>query len=462
MRFSYSDSGPSSAPKIYSVARLNREARQLLEGRFEGLVLEAEVRELTRARSGHVYFTLGDPGGQASISAVMWRGLALRFGERLKKGLAVRCHGRVTLYEPRGSYQFIVDRVEDAGEGQKAKLLAELKERLFKEGLFDPQRKRPIPEFPQCIGVVTSREGAALRDIIKVVGRRYPVRLLIAHAGVQGENAPSELVRALRLLAERSDVDVVIIGRGGGSAEDLDAFNDETVVRQIAEQPQPTISAVGHEIDTSLVDLVADKRAATPSEAGEIAVPDGQALLETFVAHRETLRIMMERHLSLWRAEAARKDGRLKTRDPRVRLRKGLEALARADRILARWPELALSRARGQLAMAEEPLARWPSTAPAKAVRRLEILGEALDHWPELALTKARGRLNQLVASLDALSPLSCLSRGYAVVRDTKEGKIIRDARDAPVGTEVDVTVSRGQLVCKVSASRPDGAVSGG
>lgn len=455
MEFSYSSVRTSASKPVYSVARLNREARLLLENNFEGLQLEAEVREVTRARSGHVYFTLSDSGGQAAVSAVMWRGLALRFGERLKKGALVRCHGRVTLYEPRGSYQFVVDRVEDAGAGQKAKLLAELKARLAEEGLFDAERKRPIPPFPTCVGVVTSREGAALRDIIKVIFRRYPVRLLLAHAGVQGENAPSELVRALDLLAERSDVDLVIIGRGGGSAEDLDAFNDETVVRKVAAHPTPTISAVGHEIDISLVDLAADRRAATPSEAGEIAVPDGRVLLETLNSRRGAMRMMMESRFTSARADLAGKDGKLRARDPRVRLRRGIEALARADEVLARWPELALARARGMLAMAEEPLGRWPTRTVERADRRLESLRESLHHWPDLTLARARGELGRRVASLDALSPLACLSRGYSVVRRRSDGKIIRDAGEAPRGTGLDVTISRGRLVCEVKESFP-------
>lgn len=451
MQFSYLSSEPGKETDVYTVSRLNREVRRLLDSHYGGLLLEAEVMDLTRARSGHIYFSLGDPGGKAQISAVMWKGLALRYGDRLKQGAAVRCHGRVTLYEPRGSYQFVVDRVEDAGAGQKARLLSELKERLLKEGLFDPSRKRSLPEFPRCVGVVTSREGAALRDIIKVISRRYPVRILLAHAGVQGENAPLEIVRALDLLAARNDVDIVIVGRGGGSAEDLDAFNAEAVVRKVANQPQPTISAVGHEVDITLVDLVADRRAATPSEAGEMAVPDGRVLFETFEGYGDTLQILMEGRVSQARANLAGKDGRLKARDPRVRLRRGIEALIRAEEVLSKWPELALSRARGHLTMAEEPLSWWPEHTLEQAARRLDSLRESLLFWPELAMARARGDLNQRVAALDALSPLSCLSRGYAVVRRVEDDTIIRDAAGAPRGTEVAVALHRGHLLCEVT-----------
>ncbi|MCP4603147.1 MAG: exodeoxyribonuclease VII large subunit [Proteobacteria bacterium] len=414
--------------KIYTVSKLNREVRSLLENEYDSVLVEAEVSDVTRARSGHIYFTLTDPGGKAYLSAVMWQGLARRYGSRLQTGAKIRCHGRVTLYEARGSYQLVVDRVEDAGAGEKARILAELKAKLESEGLFDPERKRPLPLFPECIGVVTSRDGAAIKDIIKVIFRRFPVRILLAHAQVQGESAPREIVAALNLLATRNDVDAVILGRGGGSSEDLDAFNSEEVVRAVCRHPKPVVSAIGHEIDITLVDLVSDKRAATPSEAAEITVPDGHALLERLALTRGTLKKAIQRHVSIERERITVQDRRLKACDPRVDLRRKTEALATAREILARWPELTLARARANLAMAEKPLSIWPKPA--------------LEH--------ARGELSKLVATLEALSPLSALSRGYSIVRRVPDQKIVYSADDAPPGTEVDVTLSRGSLVCDV------------
>ncbi len=415
--------------KTYTVSKLNQEVRSLLENNYDSAWVEAEVTDITRARSGHIYFTLTDPGAGAQLSAVMWQGLARRYGTRLQTGAQVRCHGRVTLYEMRGSYQFVVDRAEEAGAGVKARLLVELKAKLEAEGLFEPERKRALSLLPDCIGVVTSRDGAALTDIIKVASRRFPLRILLAHAQVQGASAPQEIVQALDLLATRNDVDTVIVGRGGGSSEDLDAFNAEEVVRAVSRHPRPIISAVGHEIDITLVDLVADRRAATPSEAAEIAVPDGKALLEWIDLRRETLGKVLQRQLHVERERIAVLNGRLRTCDPRVDLRRRIEALARAREVLARWPELTLNRARANLAMAEEPLSSWPKPA----------------------IEQARGRLERLIAGLEALSPLASLSRGYAMVRRTPDNKIVYSADQAPPGTEVDITLARGSLVCKVT-----------
>ncbi|MCP4676211.1 MAG: exodeoxyribonuclease VII large subunit [Deltaproteobacteria bacterium] len=418
----------------YTVSQLNRKVRALLEKEYKGVWIEAEVSDVTRARSGHVYFTLVDPGGKAQMSAVMWKGVAMRYGSRLEAGTAVRCHGRVTLYEVRGSYQFIADRVEEAGAGAKARLLAELKAKLEAEGLFAPEHKRPLPPFPDCVGVVTSRSGAALRDIIKVATRRFPARILLVHAQVQGASAPQEIVRALDLLAGRDDVDVVIVGRGGGSSEDLDAFNAEEVVRAVRRHPRPVVSAVGHEIDVALVDLAADRRAATPSEAAEMTVPDAEALKEGLAATRDLFEKTIRHRLGVDREKLALKNARLRSRDPRVHLRRGIEALTRARGILERWPDLTLTRARADLAMAEEPLHRWP----------------------EAALMQKKSELGRLVANLEPLSPLASLSRGYAVVRKTDDQDIVRSAEEAPPGTEVDVTLAKGRLICDVKESLKD------
>ncbi|MBN2715276.1 MAG: exodeoxyribonuclease VII large subunit, partial [Deltaproteobacteria bacterium] len=209
---------------VYSVASLNRQVKNALERTWGNVCLEAEVSAATFAGSGHVYFKLVDPGGKAAVDAVMWRGMAARYGRFIREGALLRCFGRVTLYELGGRYQFVAERIEDSGEGTKARALAELKERLQKEGLFAPERKRSLPPSPACVGVVTSRTGAALQDIIAVSSRRFPTRLLLAHASVQGESAASEIVAAIALLNGRDDVEVMIVGRGGGSSEDLDAF----------------------------------------------------------------------------------------------------------------------------------------------------------------------------------------------------------------------------------------------
>jgi exodeoxyribonuclease VII large subunit len=419
--------------RVYTVAALNREARALLESGFSGISLEAEVVEMKRAASGHVYFTLADPGGKAQVSAVMWRGQAMRYGARLAVGAAVRCLGRVTLYEARGAYQVVVDSVEKAGAGTKAELLEALRKKLQLEGLFDAARKRPLPPFPACIGVVTSRSGAAFHDIVKVVSRRFPLRVVLSHAEVQGEGAPEALVRALERFSQVPSVDVVIVGRGGGSSEDLDAFNAEVVVRQVAGHPTPVISAVGHEVDTTLVDLVADRRAATPSEAAELAVPDGRALMERLAQGVDDLTGVMTGILEGRSNRVALLEGRVLTRDPRVRLRMGVETLARTQESLKRWPALAMAGARAGIAQRSA----------------------ALERWPDAALSRYEAELVRLTSRLDALSPLASLARGYAVVRRRADKVIVRSHDQAPPGTEVEVTLSEGRLVCSVTRTDP-------
>jgi len=423
---------PSNPPeRPLTVAQLNRRARSLLEQEVGSVWVEAEVVDATRARSGHLYFTLADSDGRAQVSAVMWKGQAMRYGSLIERGVTLLSHGRVTLYEPRGSYQLVVDRAEEAGAGLKARRLAELRSKLEAEGLFDPARKRPLPPIPRCVGVVTSRSGAAIRDVIKVASRRFPVRLLLAHAQVQGESAPAEIVAALSRLADVPEVEVVILGRGGGSSEDLDAFNDEAVVCAVAAHPVPVVSAVGHEIDITLVDLAADRRAATPSEAAEIVAPEIEGLLERLAEARQDLARTMRLRLSSARERLARRSVGLRSRDPRVRLRQGLERLSRSRERLARWPELALSRARGDLAAASEGLHRWP----------------------EPTLARARGRLGEIAARLDALSPLASLERGYSIVRRRPDRSVVRSAAEAPPGTVVDVTLARGSLECTVNGT---------
>ncbi len=441
--------------RTYTVAELNRNARTLLEGSFGGIWLEAEVVESKRAVSGHVYFSLADPGGGARISAVMWRGQATRYAARLAVGKVVRCFGRVTLYEARGSYQMVADRLEEAGAGANAQLLAELKEKLLKEGLFDAERKRPLPRYPRCVGVVTSGDGAAFRDILKVASRRFPVRIVLAHAQVQGDGAPESIVNGLDRIAAVSEVEVVILGRGGGGTEDLDAFNAEAVVRKVASHPTPVVSAVGHEIDTTLVDLVADRRAATPSEAAELVVPDGVALAERLAQREDDMGDAMRRLLSMARAEIAIREGRLMKTDPRTRLRRGVERLTRSREALARWPILAVTRARAELESRSAPLFHWPRSALDRHTTRLTTASNALERWPGPALAQFNSQLIRLTSSLDALSPLASLSRGYSVVRRSPDDVIVRSSDQAPAGTEVEITLSRGRLACTVNESLP-------
>ncbi|MBF0340630.1 MAG: exodeoxyribonuclease VII large subunit, partial [Magnetococcales bacterium] len=268
---------PGLAPCL-TVSQLNEEIRYLLEEGYPYLQVRGEITDWKMAPSGHIYFSLMD--AQARIRAVIWKATRFRITALPRSGDAVIVTGRISVYPPRGEYQLVVEGLRPDGAGGEREKLLLLHARLAAEGLFEPGRKRPLPLLPRAVGVVTSASGAAIHDITRTLDRRFPgYHLILVHARVQGEGAPEEIVRALRRLAEDGRAEVILCGRGGGSAEDLAAFNSEIVVRAIAASPMPVISAVGHEIDTTLADLVADARASTPSAAAEMILPEADMLL---------------------------------------------------------------------------------------------------------------------------------------------------------------------------------------
>ena len=438
---------------IYTVASLNRQVKTALERTWGSICLEAEVSAVTFARSGHVYFKLVDPGGKAAVDAVMWRGMAARYGKHIQEGVQLRCFGRVTLYELGGRYQFVAERIEDAGEGAKARALAELKERLQKEGLFAPERKRALPPSPACVGVVTSRTGAALQDIIAVSSRRFPTRLLLAHASVQGENAAVEIAAAIELLNDVPEIEVMIVGRGGGSAEDLDAFNDERVVRAVAGTRVPVVCAVGHEVDISLAELVADRRAATPSEAAELVVPDVEVYLERFAELKQRLWLGMKARIGGARERQSEAMHQLSRRDPRVRLRSQAEKLARFQNFFVRWKARRITPLQKQMAELQYRLQRFGATAVQSRKGDLMAASAGLYNWPGPAMARARGDLGRLAASLDALSPLASLGRGYAIIRND-EGRIVKSVTQVATGQHLELVVSDGTVDATVAGAK--------
>ncbi|MBN2340273.1 MAG: exodeoxyribonuclease VII large subunit [Deltaproteobacteria bacterium] len=463
---------------IYTVSSLNKQVKNALERTWGGIWLEAEVTSVTFAGSGHVYFKLIDPGKKATVDAVMWRGMAVRYGRRIQEGALLRCFGRVTLYELGGRYQFVAERIEDSGEGAKARALAELKERLLKEGLFAPEKKRMLPGCPSCVGVVTSRTGAALQDIITVASRRFPTHLLLAHASVQGESAAREIADAVRFLSTSGRVDVLIVGRGGGSSEDLDAFNDEAVVRAVAESPVPVVCAVGHEVDTSLAELAADRRAATPSEAAELVVPRLDDYQDRLQELKQRLWMAVKSQLTLAKQQQSVTRGRLTAHDPRVRLRKQAERLSsfrafftgwknaavsprqkRLDDLthrLMRFSDTAVQSRKGDLMAASEGLYRWPKPALQRSRADLVTASSGLFEWPRPTIAQARGDLGRLMASLDALSPLASLRRGYSIVRDENQ-KIVKSVEAVSEGERIEVIFTDGTLGATVDrTSRTD------
>jgi exodeoxyribonuclease VII large subunit len=467
------------APRVLRVAELNRIARFALEDRFPDLWVEGELNDVSRPASGHVYFTLCDADPPAQVRGVMYRSDARRTRAKLENGVRVRLRCSLTIYEPRGSFQVIARIALPAGDGDRAAQVARIRQKLAAEGLLDPARKRPLPRVPRVIGVVTSRDGAAIHDVIRVAHARYPVRIVLAHCQVQGPDAPQSIVAAIRSIQRLPDLDVVLVVRGGGAAEDLSAYDDESVVRAVAECRVPTVSGVGHEIDVTLVDLVADVRAATPSNAAEIAVPDRNQLraeiehLERALARQFDQRIQRER-LKIERLLRRLPDPRRRlgpARQSLASLRAALErAIARrigeARRELERWrtqlavhdPQARLSRDRARLRGFGDRLERAMRDFIARERQMVRDLERALVGRGPAVTGARRAELTALAAKLEVLSPLAILARGYAIVLHVPSGRALVRARDAAAGDHVRVRLHRGTLDAVVERVQPEEA----
>ncbi len=438
-------------PRVFTVTDLTSEIRLLLESSYADIWVEGEISNCRQWNSGHVYFTLKDANAQ--LKAVMFRGAARQAKFKLEDGLQVIARGRLGVYEPKGEYQLVCEAIEPKGLGALQLALEQLKKRLQAEGLLDPSRKRPLPTFPRKIGIVTSIDGAALRDIIKVLRRRYPnAHLVVAPTRVQGDGAANDIARALASIGRVEGVDVVIVGRGGGSIEDLWAFNEEPVARAIARCPVPVISAVGHEVDVTLSDLVADLRAPTPSAAAELVV----AAKNDFVGRIEYLaqrlasavrdRLLGGRH-RLQRVEArpayAGFPGRLALRGRHVaELRSALDRAER-ERSSRRSRYIQALRLRLEAFDLRRSIGRF-QVRLSQADGRLRA--EVIDRYHV-----AGGRLGAAAARLEAMSPLAVLGRGYAVCWDGARQVIIRDAAAVSPGDGVRVTLQKGEIRCVVA-----------
>jgi exodeoxyribonuclease VII large subunit len=395
-----------------SVSEVTRRVKDRLEtdSGLRDIWIEGEISNWVRSRAGHCYFTLKD--ARAAIRAVMWRSTAGRLAFSPQDGQAVRAHGYVSVYEPQGQYQFYVDDLQSTGQGALYLEYEALKARLAAEGLFDAERKRPLPETPSCIGVVTSPTGAALRDILNVLERRWPlVQVLLAPTLVQGERAPAQIVAALQSLyahveaGREPKVDLIIVARGGGSIEDLWAFNDEDVGRAIVVSPVPVISGVGHEIDFTISDFCADLRAPTPSAAAEVAVPDRFEIEGQLAAMRTTLE-------DLWNQRLAQR--------------------------------------RGALDLRRQVLARLSPRGRVEANRqRVDELGRRLERAERHRRSLLREQAAGLRRRLEGLDPLAILGRGFALVRRA-DGSLVRSASKVVTGERVDVRVSDGEFGAQV------------
>lgn len=450
----------SESPRIFGVFELAQTIKLLLEEEVSGLWVEGEVASLKRAPSGHLYFSLKDEKRDAILDCVMYRREALPHQRHLSEGARVELFGRASYYVPRGRLQFIAERARPKGQGSLAEAFERLKAKLGAEGLFDAERRRPLPASPRVVGVVTSPVGAAFHDIVTVARRRGAVRIVLSPAQVQGDDAPLSLIRALDLLEGLPELDVVIFGRGGGSAEDLAAFNDERVVRRLARVRVPVVSAVGHETDVTLADFVADLRAATPSQAAELVVPDRrmqkEQLLRLLASLGRAERAIMARHrLALGRLEKRLVDPRFVLVEHQQRLDEAVQRLTRVGVRLTGEPRQRLSH------LTERLMAHHPRGVLQRDRARVHVELERLTGAFRGSLARQHYRFGQLTSKLDALSPLAVLGRGYSITKVVASGRVVHRAADLAVGTEVEVRVERGEFRAVVSEVQT-GVESGG
>ncbi len=442
---------PGSDTQILSVSELNRAARALLEDGFPMLWVCGEISNFLHHRSGHMYFDLKDE--RAQVRCAMFRNANRRLDFRPEDGMQVLLYGRVTLYEARGSFQIVAEQLQPAGEGLLRQRFEALKARLAAEGLFAVEHHRPLPALPQCIGIITSPTGAAVRDILKVLRRRFAaVPVVIYPALVQGEQAPADIVRALQTAARRRDCDVLILGRGGGSLEDLWAFNDEAVVRAVHACPLPVVSAVGHESDVTLTDFVADLRAPTPSAAAELVVPDTREWQQRLAALQARASRAIQRQLSAEGRNLAHWLARLQRCDPGTVLRQHAQRLDELVLRLQRGLTLSMAKyrrdchsLRARLLQAA-PLDRLHREAQALANLRVRLAAATGER-----LARESRRLAALAAGLQAVSPLATLERGYALVQDPRSGRVLRDAGELSPGQEVSARLARGSFRARVT-----------
>jgi exodeoxyribonuclease VII large subunit len=441
---------PRTGRDVYTVVRLNREVRGLLEAGLPSIWIEGELSNFARPASGHWYFTLKDEAAQVRCVMFRQRNQATRVVPL--DGMQVLLRARVGLYEPRGDFQLVVDHLEEAGEGVLRRRFEALKLALAAEGLFDAARKRLPPRLPRRIGIVTSPSGAALRDVLQVLRRRFPsIPVLIYPVPVQGASAAREIAETLALADRRAEVDVLLLVRGGGSLEDLWAFNDESLARAIDRLTLPVISGIGHEVDFTIADFVADVRAPTPSAAAELAVPDGAALLVELAATTRRL------GLAAGRAQAQRRKWLVRTWR-RLWVQHPSQVVAQNAQRIDELQGRLTAAVRGRLAMRVQRLATAraelsgasPAARVATLMQRARHAGLRLLPAVRHRLALQQGRLETSARALNAISPLATLARGYAIVTVAADGAIVRDPAQAPPGTEIDARLLRGRLRARV------------
>ena len=444
----------SVAPQqILSVSQLTAMLRERLEQAFPQVWVEGEVSNLRAPGSGHLYMTLKDNLSQ--IRAVLFRMSAQRLRFALREGLCVIVRGRLSVYEQRGEYQLVLDYVEPKGIGALQIAFEQLKEKLAQEGLFDPARKRPLPLLPSRVGLVTSATGAAIRDMLSVIRRRCPIAgILIYPVPVQGVGAAEQIADAVRSLSQSGDVDVIIVGRGGGSWEDLWCFNEEPVVRAIASSAVPVVSAVGHETDYTLADFAADLRAATPSAAAEAVVPVLRDVLRTVQTLWDRQERGMRGRLAFVQRQVTGHSGAMPMFLLRLQ-RQGQRLDGAIDRIRGGWKDVLAALRRRVQQREHDILIASPRMRIASALVVMPQLLKRTAEGMVRVVASRRQSVHAVIATLDTLSPLAILRRGYSIVQSVPDGRVITRATGVHEDDDVSVTLADGRLICGVRRVLP-------
>ncbi|WP_199097942.1 exodeoxyribonuclease VII large subunit [Dyella sp. ASV21] len=446
--------GGTPPREVLTPSSLNRLVRDLLEDALPLIWIEGELSNVARPASGHLYFTLKDSSAQVRCAMFRPKSGWLKF--RPADGMHVLVRAKVGLYEPRGEFQLIAEHMEPAGEGALQREFEQLKARLDAEGLFDPARKRALPRYARRIGVITSATGAAIRDVLSVMARRWPLAQVdVLPVPVQGREAPPAIVQMLRKASASGRYDALLLTRGGGSLEDLWAFNDEQVARAIHASAVPVVSAVGHEIDFSIADFVADLRAPTPSAAAELLVPDAHALRRHLLQLQQRLVTLEQRRQQSRSQRLDHLLARLQAQRPQARLARDHERLAHLHRRLlgvqresAQYRRMRMERLQARL------LAQHPRQRLELARRRLQELSQRMRQSMERRLERDRLTLQQTGRALHAISPLATLDRGYAILFDA-DGKVLRSAQQATEGTPLRARLADGELPLTVASAPP-------
>ncbi|MGH8279478.1 MAG: exodeoxyribonuclease VII large subunit [Gammaproteobacteria bacterium] len=438
--------------EVLSVSQLNRRARTLLEGGFPLIWVEGEISNLSRPASGHMYFSLKDAAAQVRCALFRGRANLLRF--KPADGLHVLVRARVSLYEARGDYQLLVEHMEEAGHGALQRAFEELKQKLAKQGLFDAAHKQALPAAPRTIGVITSPSGAALRDILSVIRRRYALaRVIVYPVPVQGEGSAEKIAAMLRTADDRAECDVLILARGGGSLEDLWAFNEETVARAIYACSVPVVSGVGHEIDFTIADFVADVRAPTPTGAAELTTPDSSAWLLALNEQRARLLRRLRERLAGLRERLAWCEERVEHQHPARLLRERAQHLDELDLRLRQALHAGLETRHAALSgLLVRLQPHNPAHTLALLASRCEALSGRLGLAASACLRGARHRFEQAARTLNTVSPLATLERGYAIVSDVASGTVLASVGKVRPGQAIAVRLADGQLAARVEA----------